>query len=100
MSAKLPILPLRRGIAAAGLCLVLSACDNPLADQAPSLESILSGGWLFGEEGEPAPPRASLPVYCYATIGDGDCHDSPLEDGGNRLIGFQGPPPPIDLMPE
>ncbi len=100
MSRLLAKYRLRRGVFAAGLCLALSACENPFADDAPSLDEILSAGWLFGDkEDVAAPPKALPPVYCYETIGVGDCHDQPLADGGNRLVGFTGPPPPADPLP-
>ena len=90
---------LRRGLFAAGLCLALSACENPWLEDAPSLDTVLSKGWLFGDEQvEPARGLAP-PVYCYETIGEGDCYDKPLEDGGNRLVGFDGPAPDIDPPP-
>ena len=99
MAHELPIFRLRRGIFAAGLCLTLSACDNPWLEDAPSLETVLSKGWLFGEKKAVAPPRIVQPLYCYETIGVGDCHDQPLEDGGNRLVGYEGPAPETDLLP-
>ncbi len=82
---------LRRGLLAAGMCLALSACENPFAEAAPSLENVLSAGWLFSKIGiEPAEPvlKPVQPLYCYETIGGSDCYDQPLEDGGNRLVGF------------
>lgn len=100
MAHALPIFRLRRGIFAAGLCLALSACDNPWLEDAPSLETVLSKGWLFGEkETVAAPPRIVQPLYCYETIGVGDCYEQPLENGGNRLVGFEGPAPENDPLP-
>ncbi len=99
MVRPFPIIRLRRGFFAAGLCLALSACENPWLEDAPSLETVLSKGWLFGDKVEVAPPRAAQPLYCYETIGVGDCYDQPLEDGGNRLVGFEGPAPLVDPMP-
>lgn len=100
MVRMLPLNRLRRGFLAAGMCLALSACANPWADDAPSLESLLSKGWLFEKMGieqtptsMPTLPKSAKPVYCYETIGEGDCYDQPLEDGGNRLVGFEGPAP-------
>ena len=87
---------LRRGLFAAGLCVALSACENPWFEDAPSLDTVLSKGWLFAvEQLEPA-RRTAPPVYCYQTIGVSDCFDQPLEGGGHRLVGFEGPAPEID----
>ncbi len=74
---------------------MLAACANPFADDAPTFDEILAAGWLEDEQ----PPVPLDPLYCYDTIGAEDCHEAPLEDGGNRLIGYQGPPPPIDIQP-
>jgi hypothetical protein len=113
MARLFPINRLRRGIFAAGLCLALSACENPWLDDAPTLESILSKdwledtpslnailskGWLYGDK-DAAAAKTVQPVYCYETIGVGECYDQPLEDGGNRLIGFEGPAPAITPLP-
>jgi len=76
-----------------GLPLVLCACTNPFGDAAPTIDEVLAGGWLT-EEG---PPKPLTPLYCYGTIGSGDCHAAPLTDGGGRLVGFQGPPPPVSI---
>jgi hypothetical protein len=100
----LPTNRLRRGFFAAGMCLALSACENPWAGSAPSLEALLSKGWLSEKIGmeemlKPAPLKPVRPVYCYETIGAGDCYDLPLEDGGNRLVGYDGPAPQIDPLP-
>ena len=94
-----PIHRLRRGFFAVGLCLALSACENPLLEDAPSLETMLSKGWLFGEKEAEVPPKPAQPIYCYETIGVGDCHEQPLEYGGNRLVGFDGPAPDTDPLP-
>lgn len=95
MMRRTPTFRLRRGAVAAGLCLALAACENPFSEDAPSLDEVLSGGWLFGDKAKAdRPPMFLTPVYCYETIGDGDCYEQPLEGGGNRLIGFTGPPPP------
>jgi hypothetical protein len=99
MARKVPLNRLSRTIAAVGLCLVLSACENSWLEDAPSLETMLSTGWLFGAIGAEAPPKPAQPVYCYETIGVGDCHEAPLEDGGNRLVGFDGPAPNPDPLP-
>lgn len=88
---------LRPGTLALGLCLALGACQNPWLEDAPSLETVLSKGWLFGEKQTIAVPMTVQPLYCYETLGVGDCHDQPLEDGGNRLVGFEGPPPMVNL---
>lgn len=94
------ITPFRRSVFTAGLCLALSACENPWAEDAPTLETLLSTGWLFGDRKEvAAPPKMAEPVYCYVTIGVGDCHDQPLADGANRLVGFEGPAPLTDTSP-
>ncbi len=99
MIRLLPISRLRRGVFAAGLCLALSACDNPWSEDAPSLETVLPKDWLFGDKDSDAAQYSVQPVYCYETIGVGDCHDQPLEDGGNRLVGFEGPAPEPDPLP-
>ncbi len=80
---------LRHGLFCAGLAFVMSACTNPLAEYAPTRETVLSSGWLYSET-TTQPARA---VYCYKTIGVADCHDEPIEDSGNRLVGFERPPP-------
>ncbi|MFT5182602.1 MAG: hypothetical protein ACI8S3_002495 [Alphaproteobacteria bacterium] len=92
---------LRRGFFAAGLCLALSACDTPWLEEVPSLDldTALSKGWLFGDKDAAAAPKTAQPVYCYETIGVGECYDQPLDDGGNRLIGFEGPAPAITPLP-
>jgi len=90
------LIQLRRGLLVAGMCLALSACENPFAGAAPSRENVLSTGWLFSKLGiEPADLTLEpvQPLYCYETIGGSDCYDQPLEDGGNRLVGFEGPAP-------
>ncbi len=90
----LPTVPVRRGAILLGACFALSACENPLADKAPSLEKVLSSGWLFGDLQEAEPVRRTPePIYCYETIGVGDCFDEPLEGGEERLVGFEGPEP-------
>lgn len=99
MVGQFPQIRLRRGFFAVGLCLALGACENPWLEDAPSLETMLSKGWLFGEKEAEASPQTVQPLYCYETIGDGDCHDQPLEDGGNRLVGFDGPAPAINPIP-
>lgn len=71
----------------------LSACENPWLDKAPSLDEVLSRGWLFGDLKAEDAPKSAAPVYCYETIGVGDCYVEPLSDGGNRLIGYEGPKP-------
>lgn len=76
-----------------GLPLVLAACANPFGDDAPTLDEVLAGGWLI----EDAAPEPEMPLYCYETIGAGDCHVAPLADEGSRLVGFQGPPPPVGI---
>jgi hypothetical protein len=92
---------IRRGFFAVGLCLALSACDTPWLEEVPSLDldTVLSKGWLFGDKDAGAASKTVQPVYCYETIGVGECYDQPLEDGGNRLIGFEGPAPAITPMP-
>ena len=95
-----PINRFRRGFLAASLCLALSACENPWLEDAPSLETMLSKGWLMGKMGiDSAEPTPVQPVYCYETIGRGDCYDAPLQDGGGRLVGFEGPAPAMEPMP-
>lgn len=97
----------RRYVVAIGLCLALSACENPLMDEAPTLDEILAEGrlmgkkldqaltkgWLFRNEETDVPLKRAPPLYCYETIGVSDCYEQPLEGGGNRLVGFDGPPP-------
>ncbi len=99
MIRAIPTTRFRRGFFAACLCLTLAACDNPWFEDAPSLDTVLSKGWLFGDKAVEARTAIVQPVYCYETIGDGDCYDEPLEDGGNRLVGFDGPAPDIDPPP-
>jgi len=82
----------------AAMCLLLGACDNPWMEDAPSLDEVLSRGWLFGDAQSDAAEMAPMPLYCYETLGVGDCYDEPLADGGNRLIGFEGPAP-IAIQP-
>lgn len=36
------------------------------------------------------------PLYCYATLGEEDCHAEPLPGEIGRLVGFAGPAP-VDL---
>lgn len=74
--------------------LLLGACTNPFADDAPSFRDILAAGWLEDEE-----PLPVMPIYCYDTIGAPDCHQAPLVDEGGRLRGFEGPPPPAATVP-
>lgn len=96
----LPIIQLRRGFFAAGMCLALSACDNPWLEEKLSLDTVLSKSWLSGNVGiEPASLKPEQPLYCYETLGTADCYDQPLEDGGNRLVGFEGPAPVMDPLP-
>lgn len=83
----------RVGVIAAG-GLVVVACANPFAEDAPTLSDILGSGWV-GPGIEPAStPTAQAPLYCYGTIGREDCYEAPLPTEGGRLVGFQGPPPP------
>jgi hypothetical protein len=63
-----------------------------LAEYAPTRETVLSSGWLYSEKATPS----ATTVYCYQTIGVADCHDEPIEASGNRLVGFDGPPPLTD----
>ena len=72
MVGQFPQIRLRRGFFAVGLCLALGACENPWLEDAPSLETMLSKGWLFGEKEAEASPQTVQPLYCYETIGDGD----------------------------
>jgi len=89
-----------RGVLAVGLCVALAACDNAWLEDAPSLDTMLSKSWLLGKMGvEPDEPKPAAPVYCYETIGVGDCYDAPLEDGGSRLVGFEGPAPVAESRP-
>ena len=74
-------------------CVALGACENPWLDKAPSLDEMLSRGWLFGDLQAEDARKSVTPVYCYETIGVGDCYVEPLSDGGNRLIGYEGPKP-------
>ncbi len=82
---------LRHGLFCAGLTFVMSACSNPWAEYAPTRETVLSSGWLYGETTTPSSPKLARAVYCYKTIGVADCHDEPIEDSGNRLVGFERP---------
>ena len=86
---------LRHTTALAVTGVVLAACANPFADDAPTLNDILSGGWIGLRDGEAPIPaaRAAAPLYCYGTIGREDCYEAPLATEEGRLIGFQGPPP-------
>ncbi|MEP4379731.1 MAG: hypothetical protein ABJ215_00795 [Alphaproteobacteria bacterium] len=74
--------------AALGAALLLSACENPWREYLPDFDGVLSAGWLEDEA-----PLPVVPVYCYDTIGAADCYEAPLEGAGNRLRGFEGPPP-------
>ena len=73
-----------------GAAFLLSACENPWREHLPNFDQLLSAGWL--EDDAPLPV---VPIYCYDTIGAADCYATPLEGAGNRLRGFEGPPPPI-----
>ncbi len=84
---------LRHGLFCAGLTFVMSACSNPWAEYAPTRETVLSSGWLSSETTTAAATEPAPTVYCYQTIGVADCYDEPIEGGGNRLVGFDGPPP-------
>lgn len=99
MVRHFPRFQFRRGALAIGLCLALGACQNPWLEDAPSLETVLSRGWLIGDKQAVAVPRTAPALYCYETIGVGDCHHQPLEDGGNRLVGFEGPSPMVNPEP-
>lgn len=77
--------------AALGAVLILSACENPWSEHLPSFDQVLSAGWLEDD----APP-AVTPIYCYETIGSNDCYQQPVDGAGNRLRGFEGPPPPMN----
>ncbi len=102
MVRKLPILRMRRGFLAAGMCLALSACENPLAGETPLPETLLSKGWLLEKMGldrTSTPTKPVQPLYCYETLGVSDCYDQPLEDGGNRLVAFEGPAPEMEPLP-
>lgn len=71
--------------------LLLTACANPFADDAPSFAEILSAGWLDADD----TPFPVVPVYCYVTIGAPDCHAEPLAGEGGRLRGYEGPAPVV-----
>lgn len=75
--------------AALAAAFMLSACENPWSEHLPDFEQVLSAGWLEDE----AAPRPVTPIYCYETIGANDCYRYPVEGAGNRLRGFEGPPP-------
>ena len=77
---------------ALGAALLLSACANPWSEHLPDFDQVLAGGWLEDE----VTPLVVVPLYCYVTIGTADCYDAPLEGAGNRLRGFEGPPPPLN----
>lgn len=49
-------------------------------------ERIVAHGWAM--------PRPTLvePVYCYRTLADAECHEKPLEEPGERLVGQISPP--------
>ena len=68
--------------------MLLSACANPFADDAPSFNDILSAGWLNDDE-----PSPVTPLYCYEPIGAKDYYAKPLAGKGRRLQGFEGPAP-------
>ena len=87
---------LRRGLLCIGLTFAVSACTNPWAEYAPTRETVLSSGWLSSETTAPSVAQPAPAVYCYKTIGVADCHNEPIEDGGNRLVGFERPPPPLN----
>ena len=74
--------------------LAAGACANPFAEDAPTLDQILSAGWIWSDEPVEVELAEESPLYCYGTIGTEDCHSTPLPDEENRLVGFQGPPPP------
>ncbi|MHA1564469.1 MAG: hypothetical protein ACTSX7_04065 [Alphaproteobacteria bacterium] len=69
--------------------LLLAGCTDILMP--PAVTDFVSMKWFIG----PAPTMAPADArYCYGTIGDPDCYREPLADGGNRLVGYVGPPPP------
>ncbi len=74
-----------------GAAFLLSACENPWHEYMPTFDQVLEAGWLEDEA-----PLIVVPVYCYDTIGNADCYHAPLDGAGNRLVGFQGPPPPVN----
>lgn len=47
---------------------------------------------LVGCAAQPAAIQ-SKPLYCYATLGEEDCHAEPLPGEIGRLVGFVGPAP-------
>lgn len=74
-------------IVAAGMTALLAACANPWADHAPDADAIALAGWA--EDDARVIP---LPVYCYRTLADPDCHARPVEGAGTRLVGAEGAP--------
>jgi len=89
--APIVALPCRLAILVAAL--VLTACNNPFADEAPTLNEILNKGWI-GSGLAAEEPANLAPLYCYGTIARADCYDAPLPGQNNRLVGFEGPRPP------
>lgn len=73
-----------------GVALLVSACANPWSEYAQDFDEFLSAGWL--DDPDPLPVT---PIYCYGTIGAPDCYMTPQEGQGNRLQGFEGPPPRV-----
>lgn len=74
---------------------VVNGCSNPWADDAPTLSEVFDSGWLNAVGSEAPQATARGPLYCYGTIGREECHAEPLPADGSRLVGFEGPPPPV-----
>lgn len=75
---------------ALGGLLALNACGH--GESLVSSTTLLNRGWTRGAEFNPPDP-----LYCYNTLGQIDCYDSPLSDPGakNRLVVTPFEKPPI-----
>ena len=66
--------------------LALAACGNPFGGYAPTQEQILARGWTT----LPASAQPRGYIYCYRTLAEADCFDSPQPGQENRLVSYNG----------
>lgn len=86
--------------AAAVLALVLGACTGPEYEK----RRIKMGGWtqerMLADGWIKAPPEKTVPVFCYRTLANADCHSAPIPGQSLRLTVPVPPPPPAPVADE